>query len=106
MTFEPSAARGAELDSRMRDRLADSLDYLFSQIGEDVGIDPAAAERASAEVRAAAQSPQRFGAYYDLVLAIERDEIDEARRHAEELIGFGAASGLRVAAIGDRPDQA
>ena len=103
VTFEPSAERGAALDLRMRGRLADSLDYLISRIGDDLDVDRDAAARASASIRSAPQSPHRFGAYYDLVLAVEDDDLDEARERARELIGHEPATGLRIAAIEDRP---
>jgi hypothetical protein len=63
VTFEPSAERGASLDRRMRERLADSFDYLFREIGEPLGVDRGAAAQLSARVRTAPQSPHVFGAY-------------------------------------------
>jgi HEXXH motif-containing protein len=102
VTFEPSAERGASLDRRMRERLADSFDYLFGEIGEPLGVDRKAAAQLSARVRAAPQSPHVFGAYYDLVLTVECDALDEARQLARELIGIAPAPTLRIAAIDDR----
>ena len=69
----------------MRSRLAASLGYVFKQIGDDLGV-PAADARSLVEaVEARRQSPQLFGAYYDLVLAVERDEIGAARTIAAEI---------------------
>ena len=104
VTFEPSAERGAALDQQMRRRLADSLDYLFGRIGDQLGVSSDAAARISANVRSKPQSPHRFGAYYDMVLAVEDDDLVEARTRAQELIGLGPAPGLRVASIEDRPE--
>jgi HEXXH motif-containing protein len=103
MTFEPSAARAAALDQRMRARLADSLDYIFEEGAEllDVGRDEGRA--ITAGIRAHPQSPQMFGAYYDLVLAVERDEVDRARALADQLSREPAGPDLRIAAIDDRP---
>jgi len=38
-TFEPSAERGQLLDRRMRERLADSLSYVFAEVGEALGVE-------------------------------------------------------------------
>jgi HEXXH motif-containing protein len=102
-TFEPSAERGLALDLRMRTRLADSLDYIFAEAG-DV-LDLKVEDRASivARVRAHRQSPQMFGAYHDLVLAFERDDIAAARALVRELAGAPVQDEMRVAAIDDRP---
>jgi HEXXH motif-containing protein len=105
LTFEPSAARGAALDRRMRERLADSLDYIFTQVGEDLGVERALAEQTSARIRSEPQSPHRFGAYYDLVLAIENEDLDEARRLARELTSRGPVRGLCIVSIGNRPEE-
>lgn len=102
MTFEPSEARGLALDRRMRARLADSLDYVFGEAGEELGIDRQAAQRLIADVRAHPQSPQTFGAYYDLVIALERDELDDARDLAGGLTGAPFPQSMRIAPIDDR----
>lgn len=104
MDFEPSAKRGAALDQIMRERLADTLDYLFSAVGEPLGIGAAEANHLTADIRATAQSPDLFGNYYELVLAIEADNLDEARELASELLGHINPAGTRVAAIGERSD--
>ena len=84
--FEPSGERARGLDHAMRARLADSLDHVFRALAPDLGISPRAALDAAAGIRAQRQSPHVFGAYYDLVLAVERDEIDTASALAAELI--------------------
>ncbi len=83
--FQPSAERGRALDSVMRVRLAQSLSYIFQQIGPDLGIDAGDSDLIATRIRERRQSPQLFGAYYDLVLAVERDEIADARRLAAEV---------------------
>ena len=70
----------------MRSRLAQSLGYIFDRIGPDLGVRNEDSVRAVEAIRARRQSPQLFGAYYDLVLAVERDEIDEARGFAGEIV--------------------
>ena len=84
--FEPSGERGRGLDLGMRTRLAQSVGYVFDSIGRDLGITANDSGRAVEAIRARRQSPQLFGAYYDLVLAVERDEIAEARGFAREII--------------------
>lgn len=87
----------------MRGRLADSLDYIFAEVGEELAVELAVAEQMSARIRSEHQSPQQFGAYYDMVLAIENEELDEARRLAHELTTRSAAHGLRIGSIGNHP---
>jgi HEXXH motif-containing protein len=101
--FEPSGARGAALDLRMRERLADSLAYVFEQVSEPLGIEAAAASALVADIRERPQSPQRFGAYYDLVFALDRGEWAEARSFAAELLSPRQPPEFRIAAIQDRP---
>ena len=102
MKFEPSAERGAALDERMRGRLADTLDYVFREIGEPLGVDPITAAQATSRIRSERQSPNLFGAYYEMVLAVERDDLEQARRFAAELLRQKPVTGTRVAAIEDR----
>jgi HEXXH motif-containing protein len=89
----------------MRERLARSLDYVFAQVGDDLAIDAPAGRRLLDTIRSGPQSPHTFGAYYDLVFAIERDEVEEARRLAGELLGRAAKGGTSVASIDDRPED-
>ena len=102
--FEPSGERGRLLDRAMRERLADSLDHVVKAIGTELGLPPYAARDAIADIRAHRQSPQVFGAYYDLVLAIERDELEAGIRFTTQLIdGVGCAKPAHwVAKLSDR----
>ena len=84
--FDPSAARGQGLDLAMRSRLAGSLDYIFERIAPDLGVGPENAARMVVSMRARRQSPQLFGAYYDLVFAVEGDDIDRARELTGEML--------------------
>ena len=83
--FEPSAERGRLLDRTMRGRLAQSLSHIFERIGPELGISGEHAHRIVDGVRTRRQSPQLFGAYYDLVLAVEHDDIDDAQALAAEI---------------------
>lgn len=102
MTFEPSAERGAALDKQMRRRLAETLQYVFQKVGEPLGVGAAAATQLILRIRSGRQSPNLFGAYYEMVMAIENDDLEEARRLAGELLAQPAAIGTLVAAIDDR----
>lgn len=104
MDFEPSAERGAALDQRMRGRLADTLDYLFNEIGEPLGVGADETSRLTADIRSRGQSPNRFGAYYELVLAVENDDLEAARRLAGELFAGSETSRIRVASIEERSE--
>jgi HEXXH motif-containing protein len=105
VTFEPSAARGAALDEQMRLRLADTLDYVFAQIGDAIGADVAAAADVTRRIRHERQSPHMFGAYYEMVLAIEEERIDDARDLAREILTRSSADALHIRAIDDRSAQ-
>jgi len=89
----------------MRGRLADSVDYLGASTGEAIGVDRGDVARLTARLRAERQTPHAFGAYYDLVIAIERDDRDEARRLFDELLGQAPSRGLTIASIEDRPQH-
>jgi HEXXH motif-containing protein len=103
MSFEPSASRGESLDARMRERLAQSLEYVFEQAAEQLGTSAGAVADLIASIRATPQSPQLFGAYYDLVLALEEPDLAEARDFAAELLAKRPRGDFRVAPIQDRP---
>ena len=102
--FEPSADRGEALDRRMRERLAQSLDYVFSELRRDLGLEPGAERGLIARILSSPQSPHTFGAYYDLVLAIENDELELARRCAQDLLAPKTNGTVSIASIDDRPE--
>lgn len=89
----------------MRVRLADSLSHIFERIGSDLGVGSEEAHRILEGVRARRQSPQLFGAYYDLVLTVERDDIAQARDFSGEILDrLNAPKPPEwVAALSDRP---
>jgi HEXXH motif-containing protein len=90
----------------MRERLADTLEYVFAEVGEALRVDASEAVDAVAQIRAGAQPPNRFGLYYELVLALESEELDGARGLAKELVAKAEARGLRILALEDRrPDE-
>jgi len=87
----------------MRLRLADTLDYVFGQVGEQLEVEPAAAADAVKRIRHERQSPHVFGAYYQMVLALEDEQIENAREHAREILTRSSDATLRIGAIDDRP---
>ena len=89
----------------MRFRLADTLDYVFTQVGDTLDVEPSAAHGLTQSIRGTRQSPHVFGAYYDLVFAIEGDDIASARRHAAELFEHSNSNGTTITRIDDRPER-
>ena len=86
----------------MRFRLADTLDYVFSQVGDTIAVRPADARQLTGSIRATKQSPHVFGAYYDLVFAIEGDDIGGARKLAAELFEHSTSNGTTITRIDER----
>ncbi len=76
---EPSAQRAVALDRRMRERLEASLRYLLSEASGPLSVDPALLEGFCERLRAGPVPPLAFGAYFELVLALEGGEFDAAR---------------------------
>lgn len=93
------------LDQTMRERLAQSLAHVFDRIGPELGVEPQEAARIASDIRAERRSPQLFGAYFDLVLAVERNRIDDARSFAAEIRSRSASPAPTrwVRSFADRP---
>jgi hypothetical protein len=103
--FEPSADRGQALDRRMRKRLAESLDYVFAEVGEALSIAPEARRQLTTRIDSGPQSPHTFGAYFDLVLALESDEPELARTIVEEMLQYSSSEATAIGSIDDRPES-
>lgn len=102
-SFEPSADRGQALDRRMRKRLAESLDYVFGELGRELGIDEDEGLILTNRIASAQQSPHAFGSYYELVFALENENLDLARIIARNMLSRSCAKpGIAIAAIDDR----
>jgi hypothetical protein len=102
--FEPSADRGEALDRRMRKRLADSLDYVFAQLGDELNVTPDVRRRLNERIDSGPQSPHTFGAYFDLVLALESDQLELARTIVEEMLQYPSSGATAIGSIDDRPE--
>lgn len=86
----------------MRMRLADSLDYLFSEVGSALGLDESQRRRLTARINSAPQSPHTFGAYFDLVFAIEDEDPGRARSLVDEMLAHKSRENIDIGSIGDR----
>ncbi len=87
----------------MRERLAETLEYVFGEVGDELGVPLEEALAVIQRIRSFSQSPHTFGGYYDLVFALENDELELARSIAKEILGRSASAPLTIAPIDDRP---
>lgn len=95
--FEPNAVRAMAIDRHMRERLGASLRYIVEQANGQVAIVRPAIEGFFARLAQGPISATIFGAYCDLVLAIDEDRLDLAEALFAEI---GAApnrpAGLQI----------
>jgi hypothetical protein len=101
-SFAPCAERARRLDLRMRRRLAESVRYVAAQVREALAPDPGELARFLARVESGPMSARAFAAYYDLVLALDADDLAEAGQRLAELLSAPAApASLCIRALGD-----
>jgi HEXXH motif-containing protein len=99
--FEPSAERARLLDARMRHRLGESVRHVAEQSRGQLTIPEHELDDFFAKLAAGPVSPHAFGAYFDLVLAIERGACEEAEQRLAELVAAPVpAPGIRVVELG------
>jgi HEXXH motif-containing protein len=109
LDLTPDPVRAAALDARMRTRLADSLRYIRAEAGGHLTFPEPAFGRLLDRL---AEGPVRssvFAVYYDLVLAIGQDDLDEAQRCIDELVTLAGEvpHGPQIVALKDyRTDRA
>jgi hypothetical protein len=84
--FEPDADRALALDRRMRTRLGASLRYIAGQARGHIAVPPAL-DGFLARLAAGPVDAATFGAYCELVLAIDDDELDRAEALLAEIAG-------------------
>src|SRR5262249_27230184 len=84
--LQPSAARAQACDRRMRQRLAESLRYIAQAIAGRIEFSPQVLERFLDRLEHAPVSPLAFGAYCDLVLAIDADDLESGSRLLAEIL--------------------
>ncbi len=105
--FVPGSNDPTELDLAMRTSLADSLCYLQSVAGHELGISESDVTTAADRIRSQRTEPGVFGRYYKLVLAIESNQHDEARLTFRKLIAMAdrppvfTVAGYTESALGD-----
>jgi HEXXH motif-containing protein len=77
-TFLPQSERDvADLDRRMRDKLASSLEHIFDRTGTALGIEDEELGPLLFEIRAHRQAPSVFASYFELVFALKARRYDE-----------------------------
>ena len=83
--FDPSAERARAVNARMRARLRQSLEYILAQADGQVPIPHSEMDAFFARLENGPVSPLVFGAYCELVLAFERDDLAEAEELIKEI---------------------
>ncbi len=83
--LEPSRARAEAVSNRMQGRLADSLRYVIQECDAVVPLPRAELDSFLDRLAKGPVSPQVFGAYCDLVLALDADAHDEAEALFQEI---------------------
>jgi hypothetical protein len=78
-TLDPNADRAVLLDRGMRERLGTSLRYVLGEAAAPLGLDPSMLDGFLSRLQCAPVRPAAFGAYFDLIMALERDDRPTAR---------------------------
>lgn len=84
--FDPSRARAMAVSRRMRERLGDSLRYIVDSAAGQLRLPPGLPSFFG-RLADGPVPPLVFGAYCDLVLALQGDALDEAETLLEEIAG-------------------
>ena len=101
--FEPDADRAMALDRRMRARLDASLRYIVEQVQGRISVPRQAIEGFFARLAAGPVDATTFGAYCELVLAIDDDELERAQALLAEIsVAPNRPACLMVRDLGDR----
>jgi len=86
----------------MRHRLAESVRYVARQAAGQLNPPPDLLASFLARLERGPVSPHSFGAYYDLVLALDEDDLDQAEQHLRAMLSAPPPQeGLRIVALGD-----
>lgn len=84
-SLDPSDARVAALDRRMRERLEASLRHILAQAADSLALDASILDDFFRRVTTGPVSPLIFGAYFELVLALENGSFADARELLHEI---------------------
>jgi hypothetical protein len=87
----------------MRERLAETLEYVFGEVGDELDVPFDEACAVVQRIKSSPQSPHTFGGYYDLIFALENGDLKLARSTAGEILGHASSAPLTIAPIDDRP---
>ncbi len=105
--FDPNRWRGEAVNARMRGRLGDSLRYIIEQADGQIVIPRAELDGFFDRLSHGPVSPLVFGAYCDLVLALNADDLGAAERLLCEIAASpNVADGPRVVDLGDSTTDA
>lgn len=85
MALEPNAARAAALDRRMREKLEISLRHILFECADYLALDRSLLNGFFGRLHTGPVSPLVFGAYFELVFAVESDNLADARRLLHEI---------------------
>jgi hypothetical protein len=100
--FNPSRARGEAVNARMRNRLAESLRYILEQAAGHIAVPSDEMAGFLSRLEGGPVSPLVFGAYCDLVLALDADALGEAEQLLKEIAAaLNAPAELCVLALAD-----
>jgi hypothetical protein len=84
--FLPQSRRDIiDIDSKMRRKLAGSLDYIFSQTASALGVEGVDLPSATSAILAHRQHPGVFARYFELVFALKAKRHEEAARLIGEI---------------------
>jgi len=104
--FDPSRWRGETVNAQMRRRLGDSLRYIVDQAEGHIAIPNPELAGFYDRLAQGPVSPLVFGAYCDLVLAIEADDLGAAERLLREIAAApNVGDGPRIVDLGDPTDD-
>lgn len=102
IVFDPSGHRGRAVNARMRTRLRDSLKYIIGQAEGHVAIPRRELDAFFSRLEKGPVSPLTFGAYCELVIAFEDDDLNEAERLFKEIaLAPNVEDGPRILDLAD-----
>jgi hypothetical protein len=78
-TLDPDPDRAVLLDRRLRERLGASLRYVLGEAAAPLALAPSALDGFLSRLQSAPVRPAAFGAYFELVTALERQHLTAAK---------------------------
>jgi HEXXH motif-containing protein len=101
--FMPQPASDiADLDAKIRRKLAASLEHIFERTGRSLGIERGECDRVLSSIAARRQKPSVFACYFELVLALKAGRTEEAAHIWSQLaFAAGEAAAFAIAPLTD-----